>query len=60
MAGMSPQEKDRLLSHLELQARTLAAQTALAQLDDSKTDGLLPEIRAQLMVMDETLTSLGV
>ena len=57
---MNPQEKDRLLPHLELQARTLAAQTASAHLDDSKTDGLLPEIRAQIIVMDETLTSLGV
>jgi hypothetical protein len=29
-------------------------------LDDSKTDGLLPEIRGQFIVMDETLTSQGV
>ena len=57
---MTPQEKERLLAHLELQARTLAAQAALAQLDDSKTDDLLPEIRGQLVVMGETLDSLGV
>ncbi|MBE2320535.1 hypothetical protein DVA67_031525 [Solirubrobacter sp. CPCC 204708] len=57
---MNPQENERLLAHLELQARTLAAQAALAQLDDSKTDDLLPEIRSQLVVMGETLDSLGV
>jgi hypothetical protein len=57
---MNPHEKERLLAHLELQARTLAAQAALAQLDDSKTDDLLPEIRGQLVVMGETLDSLGV
>ena len=56
---MQPQAKERLLAHLELQAPTLAAQTALAQLDDSKTDELLPEIRGQLVMIDETLRSLG-
>jgi hypothetical protein len=57
---MNHEEKERLLAHLELQARTLAAQAALAQLDDSKTDDLLPEIRGQLVVMGETLDRLGV
>lgn len=51
-------EREQLLVHLELQARTLAAQAALALLDDSKTDGLLPEIREQLVVMNETLDRL--
>jgi hypothetical protein len=55
-----PMDKERLLAHLELQARTLAAQAALAQLDDSKTDVLLREVRLQLVVIDETLASLGV
>jgi hypothetical protein len=57
---MDEAEKERLLAHLELQARTLAAQAALAQLDDRKTDALLHEIRDQLVVMEETLQSLGV
>ncbi len=57
---MDPATRPQLLAHLELQARTLAAQAALAQLDDSKTDSLLPEIRGQLRVMNETLDSLGV
>jgi hypothetical protein len=42
---MRPMSKrEDLLRHLEIQARTLAAQVALAWLDDSKTDMLLPEI----------------
>lgn len=53
-------EKDELLAHLELQARTLAAMCALAQLDDSKTDILLPEVRGQLMTMNQTLDTLGI
>ena len=57
---MEVAEKDRLLAHLELQARTLAASAALAQLDDRKTDALLPEIRDQLVAIDETLERLGV
>ena len=57
---MDVAEKERLLAHLELEARTLAAQAALAQLDDRKTDALLHEIRDQLAVMEETLQSLGV
>lgn len=57
---MSEAERQKLLVHLELQARTLAAQAALAQLDDSKTDSLLPEIRDQLVVMSQTLDTLGV
>jgi hypothetical protein len=57
---MNQAERQELLVHLELQARTLAAQAALAQLDDSKTDSLLPEIRDQLVVMSQTLDTLGV
>jgi hypothetical protein len=57
---MNQPERQELLVHLELQARTLAAQAALAQLDDSKTDSLLPEIRDQLVVMSQTLDTLGV
>ena len=57
---MNQAERHELLVHLELQARTLAAQAALAQLDDSKTDSLLPEIRDQLIVMSQTLDTLGV
>jgi cell division FtsZ-interacting protein ZapD len=53
-------DRDELLAHLELQARTLAAMAALAQLDDTKTDELLAEIRNQLAVMSETLRRLGV
>lgn len=57
---MNQTERHELLVHLELQARTLAAQAALAQLDDSKTDSLLPEIRDQLVVTSQTLDALGV
>jgi hypothetical protein len=52
------QPRDALLTHLELQARTLAAQAALAVLDDSKTDALLQEMRQNLVVIAETLDSL--
>ena len=58
--AMESAERDGQLAHLELQARTVAAQAALAQLDDSKTDGLLPEIRDQLAMMNQTLDGLGV
>jgi hypothetical protein len=57
---MDPTNREHLLAHLEIQARTMAAQAALAQLDDSKTDALLPEIRNQLAMINETLLSLGV
>ena len=60
LGGMNQAARHELLVHLELQARTLAAQAALAQLDDSKTDSLLPEIRDQLVVISQTLDTLGV
>jgi hypothetical protein len=53
------EERDKLLAHLELCARTLAAQAALAQLDDSRTDELLPDIRASVQALDEVLDALG-
>lgn len=56
---MNISERDTLLSHLDSQARLLSAKATVARLDDSKTDLLLPEIRDQLAMMNETLDTLG-
>ena len=51
-------DHDSLLAHLEAQSRSLGAMVTLAELDDSRTDELLPAIRDQLAVMDETVETL--
>jgi len=47
-----------LLAHLDSQMRALGAMVTLAELDDNRTDELLPAIRDQLEVMGETVDSL--
>jgi hypothetical protein len=56
--AMSDDTHDSLLEHLDLQMRTLGAMITLAQLDDSRTDELVPAIRDQLAMMTETVDSL--
>jgi hypothetical protein len=55
---MSDETHDSLFSHLDLQMRILGAMITLAELDDSRTDELVPAIRDQLGVMAETVNSL--
>jgi len=53
-----PDDHESLLAHLESQSRALGAMITLAELDDSRTDELLPAIRDQLAVMHETVETL--
>jgi hypothetical protein len=55
---MSAESHDSLLAHLDLQMRTLGAMVTLSQLDDSRTEELVPAIRDQLAAMTETVDSL--
>lgn len=56
---MLPPERTRLIYHLDDQAKTLASMTAAALNDDARSTEPLAAIAAQVVVMRETLETLG-